>query len=240
MLVQKWRDLFFLHWSCHPSLVEETLPKGLKVDTYEDQAYIGIVPFKIPEIRPFFLPSQLGFGMYEINVRTYVTDLDGNKGVWFYSLDANHRLAVIAARALYLLPYFYSEIKIEQNERQTIFFTKRMNQSSIFVLEHENQFFKAEKDSLEHFLVERYQLFTQRKGKLFSLKVFHDSYDLAKASLIQQENHLFSLDNLEFIDPQMSPHLLYSPGVNVKTTLLHRVKPSEKCHPGNKNRIKAI
>jgi uncharacterized protein YqjF (DUF2071 family) len=104
MLVQKWRDLFFLHWSCHPRLVEETLPKGLKVDTYEDQAYIGIVPFKIPEIRPVFLPSKLGFGMYEVNVRTYVTDLNGNKGVWFYSLDANHRLAVFAARAFYKLP----------------------------------------------------------------------------------------------------------------------------------------
>ncbi|MCC5832472.1 MAG: DUF2071 domain-containing protein [Chlamydiales bacterium] len=71
MLVQKWKDLFFFHWSCPTHLVQDRLPKGLKVDTYEDRAYIGIVPFKIDEIRPFFLPSLLSLKIDEINVRTY-------------------------------------------------------------------------------------------------------------------------------------------------------------------------
>lgn len=70
MLLQQWRDLFFLHWSCPPDLVEKTLPEGLRVDTYQERAYLGIIPFRIPEIRPFFLPPLLSLRMQEINVRT--------------------------------------------------------------------------------------------------------------------------------------------------------------------------
>ncbi|MCC5831421.1 MAG: DUF2071 domain-containing protein [Chlamydiales bacterium] len=153
----------------------------------------------------------------------YVKDLKGNKGVWFYSLDANHRLAVFIAKFFFKLPYFNSEIKIKKKDRQTIFFVRRKNQTSKFILEHENQFYKAEEGSLEHFLIERYRLFTESKGRLFSLTVRHDPYDLAKASLIGQENHLLALDGLEFIDPDIQPHVLYSPGVNVKTSRLRQV-----------------
>ena len=34
----------------------------------------------------------------EVNVRTYVYDQASVPGVWFYSLDANQRLAVALAR----------------------------------------------------------------------------------------------------------------------------------------------
>ncbi len=52
----------------------------------------------------------LAFHFLENNVRTYV--VCGNEpGVYFYSLDANSRLAVLAARLGWSLPHFNSSIK---------------------------------------------------------------------------------------------------------------------------------
>ena len=35
---QSWRDLLFLHWRIDPAVIQETLPPGLTVDTFDGQA----------------------------------------------------------------------------------------------------------------------------------------------------------------------------------------------------------
>lgn len=98
-MYQRWRDLLFLHWEYPVEQIQQTLPPGLRVDTYHGQAYLGIVPFFMCDIRPRFLPAVRGISHFlELNLRTYVYDEAGVPGVWFYSLDANQRLAVKVAR----------------------------------------------------------------------------------------------------------------------------------------------
>mgnify|MGYP001795513793 CR=1 FL=1 len=57
VMYQKWRDLLFLHWAFEPELIQQTLPPGLRVDCFDGQAYVCIVPFFMRDIRPRFLPS---------------------------------------------------------------------------------------------------------------------------------------------------------------------------------------
>ena len=57
MMYQRWNDLLFLHWSYDPLAIQSTLPQGLKVDTFEGSAYIGIVPFFMRDVRPSFFRS---------------------------------------------------------------------------------------------------------------------------------------------------------------------------------------
>ena len=52
-----WRDLLFLHWRFDPGVVQQTLPPGLTVDTFDGAAWVGIVPFQMRNIRPVLLPA---------------------------------------------------------------------------------------------------------------------------------------------------------------------------------------
>lgn len=109
---QDWQQLLFLHWRVSPELVQATLPPGLTVDTFDGDAYIGLVPFTMRNVRPVGLPAVPGLShFHEINVRTYV-HANGEPGVWFYSLDAANPIAVAIARALFHLPYHWADISM--------------------------------------------------------------------------------------------------------------------------------
>src|SRR4028118_716880 len=70
---QRWEKLLFLHWAVEPQIVQAQLPSGLTVDTFDGQAYIGLVPFTMRGVRPVWSPSVPGISdFHECNVRTYV------------------------------------------------------------------------------------------------------------------------------------------------------------------------
>ena len=59
--------------------------------------------------------SSLSVGFHGViftrmNLRTYVRDKEGRRGVWFHSLDSTDLFAVLGARLLYGLNYRWAEI----------------------------------------------------------------------------------------------------------------------------------
>src|SRR5437868_2527421 len=99
VMFHRWEALLFLHWHLPPPRIQQTLPDGLTVDTFEGNAYLGITPFFMRKVRPVGVPPLPWFSDFqELNTRTYVFDRNGVPGVWFYSLDCNQPLAVIGAR----------------------------------------------------------------------------------------------------------------------------------------------
>ena len=64
VMKQAWRNLAFLHWEIDPDLIQQTLPPGLTVDTFEGKAFIGIVPFYMRHVRPVYLPSVPGISFF--------------------------------------------------------------------------------------------------------------------------------------------------------------------------------
>ena len=91
---QRWRTLVFLHWEVPAAAVAALLPEGLAVDTFEGRAYVGVVPFTMRDVSPWWSPSVPGVSnFHELNVRTYV-HAGGRPGVWFFSLDAASSIAV--------------------------------------------------------------------------------------------------------------------------------------------------
>ena len=100
-LRQRWRDVTFLHWRYDPLVVRPLLPRGLELDLFHDEAWIGLVPFAIEGLTLAHGPEVPWISNFpETNVRTYVVDRQGNRGVWFFSLDAARLLAVAGARAV--------------------------------------------------------------------------------------------------------------------------------------------
>ncbi len=218
----KWRDLLFLHWEMDASYLQDTLPGGLYIDTFENKAYIGIVPFFLYDVRPILLPSIPAISDFkEVNVRTYVHDSNGLPGIWFYSLDASQRIAVQLARQLHL-PYYYSNITAmkDPGSREIFFRAERDRESidkgSIFRYTAKGKEFFAQADSLEFFLIERYLLFAynRNRNQLLTGRVHHMPYPLYEVELKQWDTNLLALDSI--IAPSGSPaHIAFAAGVDV-------------------------
>jgi uncharacterized protein YqjF (DUF2071 family) len=108
-----WHDLAFIHWPFPAEKIRPLIPAGLELDTFEGQAWIGIVPFYMSGVGYPFLRELPVFSQFlELNVRTYVKR-EGYSGVWFFSLDAASRFAVRYCRTLYRLPYYFSKMKLD-------------------------------------------------------------------------------------------------------------------------------
>jgi len=222
LMKQKWRDLLFLHWNFDLQEIQATLPEGLYVDTFKEQAYVAVTPFLLFDVRPVFIPSiPILSDFLEVNVRTYVYDKNGTPGVWFYSLDANQPLAVKLAQQIDL-PYRYADIKVIRNggTGELIYNVKRKNtsdalQSEFRYIRKGKEFF-ADSESLEFFLVERYLLFTYDplNKKLASIRVYHQPYPLFECELIKWDDNLLKLNGLN-TNSLKPDHIICSAGVDV-------------------------
>jgi uncharacterized protein YqjF (DUF2071 family) len=106
LMRQRWAELGFLHWPVPVAQLRPLVPAALELDTFDGQAWVGLVPFTMTGVRPAFLPPFPPVSnFHEINVRTYVHHRGREPGVWFFSLDAASSLAVRVARATFHLPY---------------------------------------------------------------------------------------------------------------------------------------
>ena len=123
-MVQEWCSLSFLHWKFDPDVVQALLPTGVLVDTYDEEAWVGVVPFvlRIRLRRTPFIPWVSQFP--EMNVRTYVQGPDGRPGIWFLSLDAARAAAVGVARRVWQLPYMWARMRVVR-AGSTITYTSR-------------------------------------------------------------------------------------------------------------------
>jgi uncharacterized protein YqjF (DUF2071 family) len=117
VMYQRWEKLLFLHWTLNPEELQPTLPRGLTIDTYQGEAFVGVSPFFMRNVRPPRLPSLPWISNFqELNVRTYVKDRSGVPGIWFYSLDCNQPFAVVGARLWLGLPYYRAKMSASQND----------------------------------------------------------------------------------------------------------------------------
>ena len=221
VMCEKWHDLLFLHWEYDPQSIQGLLPKGLYVDTFEDKAYLGVVPFFMRDIHPHIFPSVLRTSDFlELNVRTYVYDRNGTPGVWFYSLDANHYLAVKAARLFFNLPYFYADMTAELNpdSREIAYSSYRYgtdsNLKTHFRYRSTSETSLAKPGTLEFFLIERYILFAYSNNKLYSGRVWHSPYPLTDVEVSHLDENVLGLAGFSK-RARIPDHSLMSAGVEV-------------------------
>jgi hypothetical protein len=109
---QSWADLLFAHWEVPESALRAAVPARIPIDTFQGSAWIGITPFEVVGAHPRAMPPLPWLSRFpELNVRTYTT-IDGDPGIWFFSLDAARAAAVAGARLTYQLPYRHARMAI--------------------------------------------------------------------------------------------------------------------------------
>jgi uncharacterized protein len=203
---QTWEDLAFLHWPVDPDPLRRMLPPEAPLDTWDGAAWLGIVPFRITNMRVRGLPPVPGLSTSpELNVRTYVT-VDGKPGVWFFTLDAASRVLVEAGKRFYRLPYERARMTCERRGEYVHYESERPGGSFSARYRGDGQLFHSEPGSLEHFLVERYCLYTADGGRLYRAEIHHPPWDLQRGEVELLRNTLSPV-----LLPDEDPHVLFSP-----------------------------
>lgn len=216
---QRWRDLAFLHWPVDAGAVAALLPPGLEVDTWEGEAWIGVVPFAMRDVSPWWSPSVPGISNFlELNVRTYVHRGGRAPGVWFFSLDAAKAIAVLLARTGWDLPYHFATMDLEKEGHTVRYASERRFPGptpATLALEYTigDPLGESRPGTFEYFLAERYVLYAQGKLGLRVGRVHHAPYPLHAARVRRIEQSVVTAAGLPPLDGL--PHALYAPGVDV-------------------------
>lgn len=231
---QRWRDLLFIHWAVEPALIRPFIPADLELDLFEGRAFLGLVPFTMTGVRPVSLPPVRGLSSFhETNVRTYVHSGGKDPGVWFFSLDAANRVAVLLARMLFHLPYWSARMFLEHESRGAIdgpgcilyagtrSWQGPSSASYLIRAEVTGPVEPARPGTLEHFLAERYWLYTRWRDRTYQGQVHHTPYPLQKATVLSLDETMLEASGL--VRPAGSPLVHYARGVDVDVFPLRRV-----------------
>ncbi|MFL5952606.1 MAG: YqjF family protein [Gaiellaceae bacterium] len=207
---QSWVDLAFLHWPVEADALQRLVPDSVELETFDGTAWVGIVPFLITGLRLRGLPPLPSLSTFpELNVRTYVTR-DGKPGIWFFNLDAASRWFVEAAKKIYRLPYRRARMRCERVGDHVEYESRRAGASFTARYRGLGDLFHAEPGSLEHFLTERYCLYTEDRGHAFRAEIHHPPWDLQQGEAVIVENTMAPLPLTE-----TEPHVLYAPRQDV-------------------------
>jgi uncharacterized protein YqjF (DUF2071 family) len=220
IMTQTWNELLFAHWPVPPELLKTFLPDNLELDTYNNQAWIGVVPFTMNNIRLRGLPKiPFTSAFHELNVRTYVKVGDKG-GVYFFSLDAAHRLAVEAARTLFHLPYRYAHMDLKASTGHGIHYENerhdRRANPARFLADYRpvSSTYYSEKGTLTHWLTERYCLYTtDSSGRILRGDIHHKPWLLQDAVAEIAINTMITSVGLS--QPNGEPLLHYSKHLKV-------------------------
>ncbi len=191
VMTQTWHDLLFAHWALEPARVRALVPPVLDLDLWEGNAYIAVAPFRMSRVRPRGLPGLPGHTAFpELNVRTYVK-LDGKPGVFFFSLDAGSRAAVVAARLAYHLPYHRAQMSVEGVE-EIGYSSRRLEKPG--PAEFRGRYRPVgpveprATGTLPHFLTERYCLYAVTGERVYRGEIHHGPWPLQDAAAEIERN----------------------------------------------------
>lgn len=194
-MAQRWNDLLFMHWDVEPGRLRSLVPQVLPLDLRDGRAWISITPFRLSHWRPRGLPPLAGVSSFlELNVRTYVV-VDGKPGVYFFSLDAGNALAVAGARLAYRLPYHRAVMSMHRTTDGTFhYLSRRLNggdRAAELIVRYRPVGVPtpAPAGSLDHFLAERYCLYTvDHRLRVWRTNIHHRPWPLQPAEVAIERN----------------------------------------------------
>ncbi len=209
-----WANIAFAHWRVPMETMRRLVPAALEVDTHDGDAWVGLIPFEMQDCDFRGVPSLPGLGTFlECNVRTYVRHR-GIPGVWFFSLDAASRIAVIGGRLAWGLNYRLATFEWERVSESIRYGLARRRGDGEGRLDWTPgpPIPRPEPGSLEHFLVERYHLYSQRRGRLIRGRVDHPPWQLREARIDSVDTGLLAAEGIQV---EGDPIAFCSDGVRV-------------------------
>ncbi len=216
----RWVDLLFAHWPVDAVAIRPLVPPALELDTFDGQAWLGIVPFGMEDVAPRGVPAPPVLGAFpEVNVRTYVRH-GGRSGVWFLSLDADSRITVAGARTFFHLPYFRAGMSSTRENDVIDYHSRRMDPrgpSAELAVRYRptGPIEMAVPSSLEAWLTDRMRAFSvDGAGRVVRTEIDHPAWPLQPAEAEFTVESMAAAHGLTL--PDAAPHLLFSRRLDVR------------------------
>lgn len=231
VLRQRWAEIAYFHWPYDSDVVQRLLPAGLTVDTFDDLAWVGLIPFEMRDVQLGPTPPVPWLGSFiEINVRTYVVDSIGRRAVWFFSLDVPRAVIVGVARSVFSLPYCWAAATHAlDGDRHRYQMRRRWPRgaetTATMSFTVGDRIPEAEVSDLDHFLTARWALMTQRRSQLLYGQVGHPRWPMHGVDDVRIDQNAIEAAGLP--SPVGAPRALYSPGVDVEVAWLEKVPDEE-------------
>ena len=191
VMTQRWQELLFAHWPMSRDVLAALIPPALEVDTFDGQGWLGVVPFRMSNVRPRLLPAVPWLSAFpELNVRTYVRLRDRGiekHGVYFFSLDAANPVAVEIARRTFWLPYFRAQMRLYDDGCTVHYASRRTHAGAapaalVAGYAPAGAVYRTRPGDLDHWLTERYCLYTvDGRGHPYIGEIHHAPWSLQPA-----------------------------------------------------------
>ena len=211
-MVQPWYDVLFAHWPIAAEALRPRLPAGLELDTYNGQAWLGVLAMQMRRVRLRGLPPvPVLSSLAQVNVRTYVL-ARGVPGVLFFGLYASGLLASLGARIFFSLPYYRADVSLRARrgwlrlncrawDNRPVRPALRASYRPI------SDTFRPLEGTLEHWFTERYRLYTAGPGhRLYYGDIAHAPWSLQVAELALTENTMAAAHDLATADVEPVAH----------------------------------
>src|SRR5699024_4514325 len=160
VMTQKWEHVLFMHWPVPEDALRKYIRQKLEIDTFNGEAWIGIIRYEVSGIRMRGLPRiPLYTTVIAVRIRTY-EEYKSDGVTYFISLDAN-KLAVVRGARILTLPDNNAKIRMKKKKDQINYYSKRKGISTAPQTFHgsywpvETNFSTAEQGTLTHWLAER-------------------------------------------------------------------------------------
>ena len=227
-MTQSWHDLLFAHWPIPVAVMRALVPSALELDTFDGTAWVGVVPFRMSNVRPRLMPALPWLSAFpELNVRTYVKSRNPAQpkpGVYFFSLEAANPVAVALARGLFKLPYFNADMRLNDDGHTIRYQSRRIHRgapAAEFIGKYAptSPVFRAQPGSLEQWLTERYSLYTvNKRGRAYIGEIHHQPWPLQWAEAEIQTNTMATASQIPL--PDIPPLLHFARRLDVVVWLV--------------------
>jgi uncharacterized protein len=225
---QNWHDLLFAHWPLPIEKMRPLVPAQLTLDTFDGHCWLGVVPFHMSGIRGHSLPPLPGLSRFpELNVRTYVM-YGAKPGVYFFSLDAANLPAVWAARTFYHLPYFHATMASQELGGNIHYYSRRLRGAAEFRGRYSptTEIRLRERGSIEHWLTERYCLYTTHRDGVYCGEIHHQPWPLQEAAAEFETNTVAAAAGITL--PAAAPLLHFARKLEVLIWPLRRAESEQR------------
>ena len=211
---QRWSKATFLHWRAESSALAPLLPAGVRPDEHDGSSWVGLIAFYLDRATLFGSPPVPYFGAFtEINVRLYGVDEQGRRGVVFLSLEASRLAAVLAARAAFSIPYFWSRTSMAEHDGLVDYRAVRHLGAGDSRIVARPGTEAVSGDATADFLTARWALFATRFGRTTYLRNHHEPWPLATAELELVDDTLLARAGIPGLADRAPDSVLYSAGV---------------------------